>query len=161
MRLAARKAHLLKTLILLDTSADPEPNLLKYQLLNTIFKLGGAPLVINRIIAILFGTSSRNDSSKKEIIQFWKSAIQNYPTSITKAVEGVIQRQGIAHELERIITPTLVAVGEEDIATVPAKSERIHMAIKNSELIVIPKAAHSSCLEQPQEVNRIIHGFIS
>lgn len=160
MRLAARKPHLLKTLTLLDTSADPEPNKLKYKILNTIFKLGGAPLVINKIIAILFGKSSLNDPSKKEIIRFWNSNIRAYPSTISKAVEGVIQRQGIANELHLVTLPTLIAVGEEDIATTPAKSEQIHRAIKNSKLILIPKAGHSSCIEQPKFVNKIIHDFI-
>jgi 3-oxoadipate enol-lactonase len=161
MRLAARKPHLLKTLTLLDTSADPEPNQFKYQILNTIFRFGGAPLVITKIIDILFGKSSLSDSSKKEIIHFWKSTIQNYPASITKAVEGVIQRQDIATELEKITTPTLVAVGDEDVATIPAKSDRIHHAIKGSKLIIITKAGHSSCIEQAEEVNKIIQRFIS
>jgi len=160
MRLAARNPHLIETLTLLDTSADAEPNLLKYQLLNTIFKLGGAPLVINKIIKILFGKSSLNDSSKEKIIDFWKSTIKNYPTSITRAVEGVIGRQAIATELSKIDCPVLVAVGEEDIATIPAKSERIHHAIKGSNLTFIPKAGHSSCIEQPDKVNKIILDFI-
>jgi len=160
MRLAARQPHLLKTLTLLDTSADPEPNQFKYQLLNTIFKLGGASLVVNKIIGILFGKSALSDPSKKETIRFWKSLIQNYPSSITKAVEGVIQRPGIAHELEKIITPTLVAVGAEDVATIPSKAERIHHSIKDSKLIVIPYAGHSSCLEQPHIVSKIVADFI-
>jgi len=160
MRLAARKPHLIKTLTLLDTSADAEPNLFKYQLLNTIFKLGGAPLVINKITGILFGKSSLNDSSLKEIIAFWKSTIKNYPTSITRAVEGVITRQAITSELDKIVCPVLVAVGEEDVATIPAKSEKIHQSIKNSRLIIIPKAGHSACLEQPNEVNKIVQDFI-
>lgn len=161
MRLAARKPHLLKSLSLLDTSADAEPNQFKYQMLNTIFKLGGAPLVINNIIRILFGKSSLDDLSKKEIIHFWKSTIQNYPSSITKAVEGVIQRQSIANELEKIIVRTLVAVGEEDTATIPTKSERIHHLIKGSKLTIIPEAGHSSCIEQPQFVSKIIMDFIN
>lgn len=160
MRLAARKPHLLKSLTLLDTSADPEPNKLKYQLLNTIFKLGGAPLIINKIIAILFGKSSLSDPSQREIIHFWKSSIRSYPSTITKAVAGVIQRPGIAHQLPRITLPTLVAVGAEDIATLPAKSEKIHHAIKGSKYSVIPNAGHSSCIEQPKLVNDIIRNFI-
>lgn len=160
MRLAARKPHLIKSLTLLDTSADAEPNQFKYQILSTIFKLGGAPLVINKIIKILFGKSSLNDSSKKEVIGYWKSTIQNYPPSITKAVDGVISRKAIADELSQIVCPALVAVGEEDVATMPVKSERIHLALKNSKLIIIPKAGHSSCIEQPSEVNKIIHDFI-
>ncbi len=160
MRLAARKPHLLKSLSLLDTSSDPEPHRFKYQLLNTIFKLGGAPSVIDKIIKILFGNSSLGDSSKKEIIHFWKSCIQNYPSSITKAVAGVIQRQGVFDELKNISIPTLIAVGEEDIAIIPAKSERIHHEIKGSKLVTFPKAGHSSCIEQPQIVSKIISDFI-
>lgn len=160
MRLAARKPHLLKTLTLLDTSADPEPNKFKYHLLNTIFKLGGAPLVINKIIRILFGKSSLCDPSKREIIRFWKANIRAYPSTISKAVEGVIQRHGIANELLHITLPTLIAVGEEDVATIPAKSEQIHRAIKGSKLIHIPRAGHTSCIEQPESVNKIINDFI-
>jgi len=161
MRLAARKPHLLKSLSLLDTSADPEPNRFKYQALNTIFKLGGAPWVINTIIRILFGKSSVSDSSKKEIIQFWRSTIQNYPSTITKAVDGVIQRQGVMDELKNITIPTLIGVGEEDIATIPTKAARIHHEIKGSKLAIIPKAGHSSCIEQPQIVSKIISDFIT
>lgn len=161
MRLAGRKPHLLKSLSLLDTSADPEPNRFKYQLLNSIFKLGGAPLVINNIIRILFGKSSLSDSFKKEIILFWKSTIQSYPSTITKAVEGVIHRQGVFDELKSITMLTLIAVGEEDIATIPAKSARIHHEIKGSKLAIIPKAGHSSCIEQPQMVSKIISDFLT
>ena len=122
------------------------------------------PRTINRsflkIIKILFGNSSLGDSSKKEIIHFWKSCIQNYPSSITKAVAGVIQRQGVFDELKNISIPTLIAVGEEDIAIIPAKSERIHHEIKGSKLVTFPKAGHSSCIEQPQIVSKIISDFI-
>jgi 3-oxoadipate enol-lactonase len=161
MRLAARKPHLLKTLTLLDTSADAEPNKFKYQLLNTIFKLGGAPLVINKIIAILFGKSTLSDPSKKEIIRLWNSEIRAYPSAISKAVEGVINRQSVTNELPNIKLSSLIAVGEEDIATIPAKSEQIHLAIKGSKLIIIPNAGHSSCLEQPSYVTKIINDFIA
>lgn len=161
MRLAARKPHLLKTLTLLDTSADAEPNKFKYQILNTIFKLGGAPLVISKIIAILFGKSTLNDLSKREMLRFWNSEIRNYPSTISKAVEGVINRQGITNELPNIKLPTLIAVGEEDVATIPTKSEQIHLAIQGSRLIMIPAAGHSSCIEQPKFVNKIISDFIT
>lgn len=160
MRLAARKPHLLKTLTLLDTSAAPEPNKFKYQLLNIIFKLGGAPLIINKIIAILFGKSTLSDPSRKEIIRLWTSEIQAYPSTISKAVDGVIHRKGVVDELHQILLPTLIAVGEEDVATIPAKSEQIHLAIKGSKFIIIPRAGHSSCIEQPATLNKIIHDFI-
>ena len=59
-----------------------------------------------------------------------------------------------------ITVPTLIGVGDEDIATKPEKAERIHEQIKNSQLHLIPKAGHSSCLEQPEIVNQLIENFL-
>jgi 3-oxoadipate enol-lactonase len=160
MRLAARKPQLLKSLVLLDTSADPEPNRLKYLLLNQVFGWGGAKLVSDKVIRILFGKSSLEDPSKKSILERWKRTIENHPRNITKAVAGVIYRKGIYEELSQINTKTLVAVGDEDVATTPAKAERIHQAISNSQFKRIARAGHSACIEQPESVNQLIGSFI-
>jgi len=160
MRLAARKPHLLKSLTLLETSADLEPNKLKYSLLNTVFKLGGASLVSARIIRILFGKSSLRNPERKAIISFWESTIRAYPKTITKAVEGVIHRKGILNELKDIHVPTLILVGTEDIATSPVKAEQIHQGIVASKLIVMPGVGHSSCIENPQMVSKNLSDFI-
>ncbi len=160
MRLAARKSQLLKSLVLLDTSADPEPNRLKYLLLNQVFGWGGAKLVSDKVISILFGKSSLEDSSKKSTLERWKRTIENHPRNITKAVAGVIHRNGVYEELSNIIIKTLVAVGDEDVATTPAKAKRIHQAISNSKFKLILKAGHSACVEQPDSVNQLIFEFI-
>lgn len=160
MRLAARKPHLLKSLVLLDTSADPEPNKIKYTLLNQVFGLGGAKLVSKKVISILFGKSSLVDPFKKSTLDKWKNTIESHPKNITKAVAGVIHRNGVYEELSKINTKTLVAVGDEDVATTPAKAERIHQAISNSKFKLIPKAGHSACVEQPDLVNHLIRDFI-
>ena len=55
---------------------------------------------------------------------------------------------------------TLVAVGDEDVATTPAKAERIHQAIANSKFKLIARAGHSACIEQPESVNQLIGSFI-
>ncbi len=161
MRLAARKPHLLKSLILMETSADPEPNKIKYIVLNWIFALGGARLVGKKVVGILFGKSSQQDALKGSMVAKWKAIIESRPTNVTKAVDGVIYREGIDGELSKITTPTLVIVGDEDVATAPEKAERIHRAIPNSQLKVVAKAGHSSCLEQPEAVNGLIEDFIN
>jgi pimeloyl-ACP methyl ester carboxylesterase len=51
-------------------------------------------------------------------------------------------------------------VGDEDVATIPAKAERIHNAIANSQFKLIAKAGHSSCIEQPDSVNLLISNLI-
>ncbi len=161
MRLAARKPHLLKSLVLLDTSADPEPSKIKYILLNQLFGWGGAKLISKKVISILFGKSSLLDPSKKSTLEMWKNIIEGHPKNITKAVAGVIYRKGVYEELSHISTKTLIAVGDEDVATTPAKAERIHQAISNSKFKLISKAGHSACVEQPDLVNQLISEFIS
>lgn len=160
MRLAARRPHLLKSLVLLDTSADPEPSKIKYILLNQLFGWGGAKLISRKVISILFGKSSLLDPAKKSTLEKWKNTIESHPKNITKAVAGVIYRNGVYEELSNIKIKTLVGVGDEDVATTPDKAKRIHQAISNSKFKVISKAGHSSCVEQPDLVNDLIREFI-
>jgi 3-oxoadipate enol-lactonase len=65
----------------------------------------------------------------------------------------VIERRGVYDELGRISAPTLVMVGDQDVATVPAKAERIHAAIRGSRLAIIPGAGHSASVEEPAFVS--------
>ncbi len=86
--------------------------------------------------------------------------IGNHRIGIRRALRGVIERKPIYDELGKVNTPTLIIVGEEDVATVPAKSERIHEKIKGSRLIKIPRAGHSSSIENGEDVNRHIKDFL-
>ncbi len=160
MRLAARKPQLLKSLILMETSANPEVNKFRYIMLNWIFKNIGPKLVSKKVIRVLFGKSSLNDPAKKEMLRYWKEKIESYPDTITKSVDGVIDRKGIYGEIAHITLPTLVLVGDEDQAAPPDKAQRIHQQIQNSKLFHIPKAGHSSCIEQPDAVNSLIENFL-
>lgn len=51
-------------------------------------------------------------------------------------------------------------VGEQDVATVPAKSERIHALIAGSRLVVVPGAGHTSTVEEPEAINAALVPFI-
>jgi 3-oxoadipate enol-lactonase len=161
MRLAARKPHLIKSLTLLDTSAEPEPNKFKYRVLSFIFKTMGPRPVSKRIVSILFGRSTLHDPSKRELVDQWRQTIEQYPASITAAVAGVIDRAGVLDEISSIRLPVQVLVGDEDVATVPTKSMKIHAHIPGSHLHQIARAGHSSCLEQPQKVNMLLENFFN
>jgi pimeloyl-ACP methyl ester carboxylesterase len=81
-------------------------------------------------------------------------------TGTPRAVRGVIERAGVAGELHRIRTPTLVVVGEEDIATPPEKAEALAAGIQGARLVRIPHAGHTSTLEQPAAVNAALARFV-
>ena len=51
-------------------------------------------------------------------------------------------------------------VGEEDVATVPAKAERLHGAIAGSKLVKLPRGGHTSSVEEPELLNAALVGFL-
>jgi pimeloyl-ACP methyl ester carboxylesterase len=159
MRLAARHPELLKTLTLLDTSADPEPkeNGPKYRLLNFIARWIGLRVVIGQVMPIMFGQTFLNDPARVAEKKRWSDAIiGNDRIGITRAVSGVIDRDGCSDLLAQINLPVGIGVGDEDVATEPAKSERLLMAIAGSELTMLKGAGHSSSIETPELVNELI-----
>lgn len=162
MRLAARFPQLVRSLILCDTSADAEPaeNVPKYRKLNFVARWFGLRFVSAKVLPILFGQTSLTDPSRAADKAAWKALLEGNRRSIWRAVNGVINRRGVFEELPRITAPALVIVGDEDVATIPAKAERIAKAIPNAQLVRIPKAGHSSTVEQPQAVNAAILEFL-
>lgn len=164
MRLAARHPELIRSLVLLETSANAEPteNLPQYKLLNGVVRwLGIIPPVANKVMKIMFAQSWLSNPSNAQAVARWKREISVNKRSIVGPVEGVIYRKGVEEELSRISCPTLVLVGEEDVATVPEKAEFIQKGIAGAVLHRIKGAGHSSCIEQPVEVNRLISDWLN
>lgn len=163
LRLAAHKPELLRTLTLLNTSADPEApgNVPKYTMLNFVARWVGLWAVINRVMPIMFGQSFLNDSVRADEKRKWAKAItSNHRIGITRSVKGVVERKGCADLLGNIKIPVAIGVGDEDIATVPEKSEQMHSALRQSELVIFKGAGHSSCIETPEQVNALVEQTI-
>ena len=160
MRLAARRPDLIKSIILLDTSADTEPNTFKYSLLNNIVHFFSPKPVAGTILGIMFGKTFLADATRKAEREKWKQHLLQLPKNITRSVNAVIKRKGVFDELRNIKCPVLVVCGAEDVATVPEKSHRIHNEIPGSILKIVPQAGHSSSIEQPGHITDAIRDFI-
>lgn len=164
MRLALWHPELLRSLVLLDTSADPEPeeNQPKYRRLNFVARWFGLGIVVDRVMPIMFGQSFLTDPARAGDRAEWRRRIKNNDRKgIVRAVQGVIDRDGVLEKLSAITTPTLVLVGDEDVATVPLKSERICAAIPGARMQILPGAGHSSTIETPDTVNAAMEAFLS
>jgi pimeloyl-ACP methyl ester carboxylesterase len=164
MRLAIRQPELLKSLILMETTADPEPeeNRGPYRKLAFIGRWLGFGLVIGKLMNIMFSQSFLKNPAKAEVREQWKRHLLGLNRKGTsRAAHGVIDRQGVYEQLDRIDLPTLIVVGDEDVATVPAKSERMHAAIRDSRLVVIPRAGHSASIEEPEAVTEAMGAFLA
>jgi 3-oxoadipate enol-lactonase len=160
MRLAIGRPDLIRTLILLDTTADPEPYKLKYQMLNLIVRCFGLAAVVKAVMPALYGKSTLKDPARAEEVLEWQQQLAANRRSIWRAAAGVVERKSIYEELHNIAVPTLVAVGDEDVGTPPAMSERIAKAIAGAKLMVIPGAGHGSTVEQPALVTAAISAFL-
>jgi len=163
MRLAIKRPDLLKSLVLISANADPEPkkSRARYRRLNLLARLFGLKLPVNRVMPIVFGQTFLNDPKRAMERNFWRRQIAaGDRAGTTRAVAGVIEREGLIDELGAIKTPTLILAGDEDVAAPFEGSERVHHAIAGSKFLRIASAGHSSTLEQPDAVNAAIKEFL-
>ena len=111
---------------------------------------------------ILFGQKFLNDPARGQLRQTMKAALlRNHRVGFTRAVTGVIERAGVYEDIKQIRVPTLIIVGDQDVATVPAKAERIHAQIPGSRLVIIPGAGHTSTVEESEAVNQALLEFFA
>jgi pimeloyl-ACP methyl ester carboxylesterase len=163
MRLAVRYPELIKSLILIETTADAEPaeNIPRYKMLNFVARWFGLKWVIKRIMPIMFGKTFLDDPDRREIREEMERRISsNHKIGITRAVKGVLFREGVYDQLGKINIPTLILVGDQDVATPLEKSKRMNEAIINSRLVIVPGAGHSSAIEEPNQVTNEISNFL-
>lgn len=163
LRLAARHPELLRSLILLETSADPEPreHVAKYRQLAFVARWFGLGLVVERVMPVMFGRTFLTDPARTLERREWRTRMSgNHRLGVTRATTGVITRQGVYSEIDSIRVPTLILVGDEDVAVPLVHSRRLHEGITGSRLEVIPRAGHTSTVEEPTAVNVAITTFL-
>src|SRR6266852_1638022 len=119
LRLAARRPELIKSLLLLETSSDPEPseNVPRYKQLNFVARWFGLGLVVDRAMPVMFGQKFLNDPARAGERQEWRKRMSStHRLGITRATTGVISRQGVFDEIDKIRVPALIIVGDQDVA---------------------------------------------
>ena len=164
MRLAIRRPELLRSLVLIETSADPEPadSAPKYRLLGRIARYVSMRLVAGRVMKIMFGRSFLADPARAdERRELRARLLANHRVGIQRALLGVTDRVGVYDQLDRIRTPTLVMVGDEDVATPLARARRIVARVPGARLVLLARAGHSASIEEPEAVNRALIDFLS
>ncbi len=81
------------------------------------------------------------------------------PTGYIRCSEAIM-RLNYTDRLGSITTPTIVIPGEVDPALTLAMSETIHEAIPGSELQPVKGAAHLCNIEDPEQFNGILRGWL-
>jgi 3-oxoadipate enol-lactonase len=160
MQLGIGRPDLIRSLVLLDTTADEEPYKLKYKAMTAVFRMFGIRSVAPAVMRALYGRTALSDPARADDRQEWMQQLIMNRASIWRAANGVLERKSIVGELGKITAPTLVMVGDEDTSTPKALADRIVSAISQAKLIVIPAAGHGSTLEQPAIVTAAIGAFL-
>jgi 3-oxoadipate enol-lactonase len=163
MRLGARRPELLRSLILLETAADAEPpaNVRRYRQFLVVERLLGPGPIAGRVMPIMFGRSFMSDPARAAERAAWQRRLAaNDRVGVRRATLGVIDRRAIADELGSITLPTLVIEGEEDTAVAPERAKRTAERIRGARLVMIPRAGHTSSVEEPAAVTAAIEDFL-
>ena len=162
-RIAARRPDVVRSLALLDTSAGPEdPDKAgQYKLLGGIYRVSGIKPLRKKVLPLMFGPTFLGDPASRPLIAEWEQRLaQCKRAGVSRAVRGVADRAAVDSEIGSISCPTLVLVGADDAATPVAKSQAIAATIPGARLEVIPDSGHTSTLEQPAVVTRLLREFL-
>jgi pimeloyl-ACP methyl ester carboxylesterase len=163
MRFALSYPSRVTGLALLNTSADREPPLvrLKYAALATLYKqFGLINLIKAPVIKLMFGKTTL-EQRKNLIEQLISQVDEHQRTQLVHAIRCVTDRPSILSQLNQIHAPTLLLVGEEDVATPLFRSERIQKHLSQAALIKLPNAGHLSAVETPKTVIKSLITFIN
>ena len=106
---------------------------------------------------------------------FWKETFQSNPAAIefirelitSNSILGICgtqlalaSRTDTTHVLSTINVPTLVMTGEHDMLAPPVEARAMGGSIPESELHIIPNAAHMSNIENSEQFNRLLLEFL-
>ena len=163
-RLGIRRPDLVKSLILMETSADAETswNLVQYNVLLWVVRLLGFGPIIGQLMPKFFSPNFLKDPAKQDKVAEYKALMSSCDRmAVFKFGMGIFNRAGVYDQLEQIKTPTLMIVGEEDVPTPVEKAKRIAEGIPGAKLVTIPRAGHISTIEQPAAVNSAIEEFLA
>lgn len=163
-RIGARHGGLLRSLTLLDTSADPEPSASARQerLLGLVYRFVGIKPVAGQVVRLMFGPTFRDDPAARPITEEFLQRLGRCDRAgMRQAILGVANRAPVYDEIDRIAVPTLVIVGADDVPTPIDRAERIAERVPGARLEIVADAGHSSTVEQPKLVTALIDDFVT
>src|SRR5437879_13456784 len=150
----------IQALILVDTKAEadtPQARLGRMEMAGLVVRKGVASFA-DRMLPRLF--SKRNVETNTSIVKDARRTIEAMsPIGIVGGLKGLADRSDSTPLLGAIRVPTLIVVGENDELTTVDDAQRMASRIVGSKLLIVPKAAHISTLEQPAKATSTIRAF--
>ena len=131
----------------MDTSAEAEPvsNRFQYELMMRMIRVVGMRPFAGYITSLFFSKNLRRHATHQaEVGRFRQMIAGDDKDAMIRFGRGIFGRQSVTEQLAEIEVPTLVIVGEKDKSQPPARAKRMADGIPNSQLLIVPNAAHIS-----------------
>jgi pimeloyl-ACP methyl ester carboxylesterase len=164
MRVAMQREDLVRSLVLIDTTAGVYPDDLVsvyrgFQ--EQIAENDGIPdELAEGTLPIFYGPTYMD--ANPEALKFHIEREQAMPaTALVQGLEALIGRDSLIERLGEIRVPTLVIHGEVDQALDVTDGEALAEGIPGADLIRVPDAGHTTPLETPDVVNEALAGFFA
>jgi len=159
MTMALRFPRAIRSLVLADTTAayGPERKPMWDDRIRDA-ETKGIDAVLDRTMDVWFTGPFR--AARPDVIARIRAMMA--PTSPVGYV-GAIQAIGygdLREDIRAIRCPTLILVGEEDHGTDITMARTMHERIAGSELAVLPRTAHCSCVEAADAFNQALLAFL-
>jgi pimeloyl-ACP methyl ester carboxylesterase len=157
-RLAARRC---RGLLLADTraGADTDEGRAARNKLLDLVQREGSRAVGREMVSKLLGEYTRR-TRLDLVAHVTDLTARQTPEGIADAIVSLRDREDSTPLLSTIDVPTLILVGEEDVATPPAEAEAMRSKLAHALLERIPAAGHLSILENPATFNAAVARFL-
>jgi len=143
-------------LALLDTSARPETaeQTARRRTQIEMAENGRFDDICDQMFATLSRPAGLGDARMQQIIR--AMATDTGPEAFVRQQTAIMGRADSRPTLAAIRCPTLVVVGDEDVATPPALAAEIAQGIGGARLEVVPQCGHLSTLDQPDRLTELL-----
>lgn len=157
---ALRYPGVFKSIVLADTTSRRPPN--AGQMWGERIQIAqskGMEALVESTLARWFTEPYRN--ARKDVMQRIGNDIRSTPVAGFVGCCHAISKVDYLDRLKEIKVPALVMVGEQDHGTPPEAARVIQQNLPGSELKILPSAAHLSNIEQADEFNKAMTGFLA
>jgi pimeloyl-ACP methyl ester carboxylesterase len=164
LRLALHRPELLRSLTLVDSAADREPrlNVPKYKLMTLFARRFGYGPLLPAVMKIMFGPAFLRDPSREKLRREQEAQLLALdPSRVEPALYAVTSRRAVLDELGRVRTPTMVVHGVDDAAIRLPRARSTAGAIPGARWVEIPRAGHTSTVEEPAAVTAALQSFFA
>lgn len=161
LRLAARHGDLVRSAVLLGTSADVEEHAAQMDEQIEIIRTQGIEPVLDGVLSFMMGHTTLTDPSRSGILADVRELLLSRGPEYADAAWQISHRRGVLDELSNIRMPLVVVAGAEDSTYPPHKSQQIVDAVPHAELVVMERTGHVHALENPDGVTALLEAHLS